>query len=334
MQPSIELDEIFQSFDAKTRTQVKAWLQGWQAGIDGRGRDFNDTVGHLPGVAEQAADVLGVLRQQRQATQTVVRDAGRTFATLGRQESRVQELIDAGERMFSATAARDRDLSATVHELPGFLRATDAALQATAQIAGPGTPLLRDLRPAARQLGPTLTRAANVAPDLEALAGDLDRLLDVARPGLDAARRTLRGARPLIDVLHPFARHTVPLADWIYLYRRELVNSWPKVGAATQAKGRDPATNRLIHYLRAYIVFPNEAIVANDRRAPYSRPNAYAAPGSIREFEKGPAKAFDCSHLKNPVVVPPLGGSPPCVEQGPIEFRGLSRSFVQLKPVP
>jgi virulence factor Mce-like protein len=333
VQPSVELDEIFQSFDPKTRQAMRVWYQGWERGVKNRGRDINDAIGHLPGALESGENILDVMRAQQRATSTVVRDTGRVLATFGRQESRVDELIDAGADVFAATAARDKDLAATVHELPGFLRAMDSTLAATGRLAGPGTPVLRDLRPAARKLRPTLANAARVAPDLESLATQLDGVLDVSDKGLAAVRRTVAAVRPLLDQLWPLGRHLAPLSEWINLYRGELVNSWPKVGAATQAKAYDPATNKLIHYLRAYVYLPNEGLVMNTQRAPYSRPNAYGAPGNIRTLEKGPIEAFDCSHTSNPQTVPPLlGPAPPCLVQKPTTFRGRTGQYVRVEP--
>ena len=61
VQPTVELDEIFQALDPPTRAAFRTWQQDLAEGINGRGRDFNDALGTLPGFAKDGADVLEVL---------------------------------------------------------------------------------------------------------------------------------------------------------------------------------------------------------------------------------------------------------------------------------
>src|SRR3954447_16852730 len=45
---TVELDEIFDSLDPKTRASFQGWQQELAKGIGGHGRDFNDALGTLP----------------------------------------------------------------------------------------------------------------------------------------------------------------------------------------------------------------------------------------------------------------------------------------------
>src|SRR6184192_182960 len=51
VKPTVQLDEIFNSLDPKTRAAFRGWQQELARGINGRGRDFNDALGTLPGFA-------------------------------------------------------------------------------------------------------------------------------------------------------------------------------------------------------------------------------------------------------------------------------------------
>src|SRR5215217_1651839 len=61
---TVQLDEIFDSLDPKTRADFRGWQQQMAKGIKGRGRDFNDALGMLPGFAHDGADILAVLDSQ------------------------------------------------------------------------------------------------------------------------------------------------------------------------------------------------------------------------------------------------------------------------------
>lgn len=334
VQPSVEVDELFLAFDPKTRGAIRSWIKRFQKGVDGRAPEISGTLARLPGFVQESDDLLGVLRAQEDATRTIVRDTGRTFAVVGRRGARVQELIDASATALDTTATREADLRATIKAFPPVLRELRGTLASAQRLAEPLRPALSTLRPAVRRLGPTLQRAAVVGPELSRLAPAIDEVVAASRRGLPAATQVVRALGPLLDRTYPFGREAAPLAALVNLYRRELANSWGKVGAAVQAKSVDPTTGAKIHYLRAVAVVQNETIVGATQRAPYSRPNAYLAPGGVRELENGTFKSFDCSHTSNAQQTPPLGGFGPCVEQGKTQFGGALTAYPQVRAAP
>jgi phospholipid/cholesterol/gamma-HCH transport system substrate-binding protein len=331
----VALDQFFSAFDKPTRLALERWLQGWSKGLDGGGQPLNNALGNLSGASESASDLLSELRRQRSAVSTLFRDTGRTFAAIGAHRDRVDALIRNARELFDTTAASDRDVQATFHALPGFLDALRASSAATRRAAVPTTPLLRELRPVARTLPRTLQATDRVAPVLRAIAKPLDRVTAVAPRGLNAASAIVRGSQPLFKAVEPLTRYVVPVLDFAWAYRREITTSWAKTAAATQGTYPDPRTNRPIHYLRSPIVLGVESLNGSKQRAPYSRANAYMAPGGLDEFLKGPLKTLDCGNEKNPIAIPALGGSPPCIEQGPWTFRGKTAQFpLQMIPAP
>src|SRR4051794_40152471 len=74
VQDSVQLDEIFNALDPKTRQSFRTWQQELAAGIKGHGRDLNNALGTLPGFASDAADVLEVLDTQKRALQLLVKN--------------------------------------------------------------------------------------------------------------------------------------------------------------------------------------------------------------------------------------------------------------------
>src|SRR5213080_71203 len=65
--PTVELDEIFRAFDAKTRDAFRTWMQAQAEGIQGRGRDLNDALGNLAPFAEETSRILRILNSQEGA---------------------------------------------------------------------------------------------------------------------------------------------------------------------------------------------------------------------------------------------------------------------------
>lgn len=334
---TVGLDQILSTFDPKTRSDLQAWVRGWAQGVNGTAPAISDDVVRFSQTAQAANNLLGILYQQRDALSNLIRDTGVSFGTIGNEASRVQQLIDAGDTVFQTTASRDRALAATFHDLPPFLRSLQSTLAATQKLSVPGTPALRDLQPAARLIAPTLNDAVALSPSLRSVAEGLGPVLDVAPTGLRDARKVILGTVPLIPQLRFFGRYLVPIVDYLYAYRREFVESWPKAAAATNATFPDPGTGHMLHYLRAPAQIPIESLAIASHRQPYSRTNAYMAPGGIAGFNPGNGgiKDFDCRNLANALTVPPVpGGEPSCLQQAPWTFEGKTALYPQLKPAP
>jgi hypothetical protein len=127
----------------------------------------------------------------------------------------------------------------------------------------------------------------------------------------------------------------VPITDYAMQYRQEIAQSWPKAAAATNAVAIDPGTNHHIHYLRAPIVFPSEALTLATHRQPYSRNNPYMSPGGISNLVTDNLESFDCRNTSSALTVPPvLPLEPACITQKPNAFEGVTADFAQLKPAP
>src|SRR5439155_1577080 len=56
--PTVELDEIFRTFDPKTREAFRTWFQSQAASVRGRGQDINDAFGNLRPFARELSPTL------------------------------------------------------------------------------------------------------------------------------------------------------------------------------------------------------------------------------------------------------------------------------------
>src|SRR5437773_656267 len=80
--PTVELDEIFRAFDAKTREAFRTWFQSQAASFRGRGQDVNDALGNLAPFAVDTDVLLRILNEQKTQVRSVVRDTGTVFNAL------------------------------------------------------------------------------------------------------------------------------------------------------------------------------------------------------------------------------------------------------------
>ncbi|MEA2445516.1 MAG: phospholipid/cholesterol/gamma-HCH transport system substrate-binding protein [Thermoleophilales bacterium] len=306
---TVQLDEIFRSFDAPTRRAFRVWLDQQGKAIGGRGRDLNAALGNLEPFAQDANTILRILRQQQAETRTLVSDTGVVFDALTQRDGQLADLITNSNRVFETTASRDKALADTFRILPTFIEEGRITTDRLTTFAQKTNPLISQLRPAARELSPTLITLRTLAPDLKGLFKDLGPLIDVSRRGIPATEQFLKDTKPLLQQLDPFLRNVNPILDWIGLYKRELASFFSLDVAATQATDRPGGSNAIVHYLRTANPINPENLAAYPRRIATNRPNPYTAPGL---HDLHPLKVFGtyaCGTAAIPPLAPP--GTPP-----------------------
>jgi phospholipid/cholesterol/gamma-HCH transport system substrate-binding protein len=329
VQQTTELDEVTRALDLETRRQLQRFVKAVQA-IDGEGDDLNAALGQLPGFTTDSTTLLRTLDRQHRAVRQLVRDGGAVFDALGRRQGELSGLVRAADAVLTTTARRDRDLAETVRILPTTLRELRPTLEQVKELSIEARPLVRDLRPGARALSPALRDATVLAPQAEALFGDVDRLVSVSREGVPAATRIVRAAHPLFKLLPPTLREAQPIVDYLGIYKEDLVAQLASFSAALNATAPAQSTGEELHYLRALVPFLPEGLAVYDQRIGSNRHNAYGKPGWLRDLPKG-LESFSCTHAGNPG--PPDQGAPPCVVQKQVTFQGRSAAFTQVRRV-
>lgn len=326
VQRTTELDEVTRALDLKTRRALQRMVEALGA-IEGEGGDLNAALGNLPRFTNDSNAVLRSLDRQERAVQQLVRDGGSVFEALGAQQGQLSGLIRAGDDVIETTARRDRDLAEAVRILPTTLAELRPTLEQARALSVDAHPLVRDLRPGARALAPALRDAMVLAPQAEALFGDIDRLVDVSREGVPATTDVVRAAHPLFKRLPDTLKEAEPVVDYLGAYKQDIVAMYGQFGASLQAKAPTEAGGDPLHYLRALVPFTSEGLLVHQERQGTNRHNPYPRPFAQRELKNG-LESFDCDHTGNPSGPEP---APPCRVQKPFEFQGRSTQFTQIR---
>jgi phospholipid/cholesterol/gamma-HCH transport system substrate-binding protein len=284
---SAQLDEIFRTFDERTRAAFQEWMQEGAVAIAGRGQSFSNALGELEPFFTEVDGVLRVLDTQRVAVEQLFRNGAVTFRALRGREGELAELIRNSDAVWRTTAARDRDIEALFRAFPTFEDEQRLTFDRLKEFALNADPLFRQLVPAAEQLSPTLIAFSNLAPQAKGLFKGLETVIDRAPNGLGSLRKFLRGDFPvLLRALDPFLRNLNPLLTGLDLYKRELAASAANVSAATNAV-RLSAEGGQIHYLRALGPFGPESLATYPDRLTNNRNSAYRQPGASNGLAEG-----------------------------------------------
>jgi phospholipid/cholesterol/gamma-HCH transport system substrate-binding protein len=354
----VQLDEILRTFDDATRESFQLWMQEAAVAFKGRAVDLSAAIATLDPFAEEARQVLAVLDRQRLAVRQLVRDGGEVFEALSERQGQLRSLIENTNSVFSTTAARNRELQELFIVLPTFQREARLTLDRLDEFSTEADPLVRQLRPAARELSPTLVAAGDLAPELEGFFEALAPAIRLSREGLPALRRTLGDELPpVLGDLEPFLNNLTPIVKGAKLFRHELTAFLANSTAATNAVG--PGTEGPIHYLRTTSPLNPESLAAYPQRLSTNRTNPYVKPlgyeklagRGIESFETrqcgggglevtltnegeggfsidpdlfGRLEEFAFGGVTDSAAVP----APPCTPQGP--YRSIGGSFREL----
>jgi phospholipid/cholesterol/gamma-HCH transport system substrate-binding protein len=351
---TVELDEIFRSFDRKTRRAFQIWQQEVAKGVEGRGgADFSDALANLEPFAEDTNKVLEILNSQSRAVKQLVRNTGEFFEALTERGGELADLIENSDRVFSTTAERDREIRETFIALPTFIDESKRALRRLESYAANTDPLVTELHPWARAASDTLQSVKVLAPDFNHFMQALGPAVDASRSGFAAGRRFLDGLRPLLGQLDPFLRNLNPFLRHLSLYKRELVSFFANIVAAV---GYNDRPGEDIRALRLSIPVNPEALAAYPRRLGTNRSNPYFQPGAYEKLPQG-LEALDTRHCGRggyPELEPPsanftedlrnriiefiyqgtTGLAPPCKKQGKYTVGGQTTDYPRVREDP
>ena len=284
---SVQLDEIFRTFDTRTRRAFQEWLQESAVAIQGRGQDFSNAFAEFDPFFSEFDRLFRVLDTQRLAVKQLFRNGAVTFRALRGREGQLAGLIRNSDAVFRTAAARDRDIEALFRAFPTFEDESRLTLDRLKEFALNTDPLMRQLVPAAEQLSPTLIAFSRFAPQAKGFFEGLETAIDRAPSGFAATRKFFRDDFPvLLRSLDPFLRNLNPILTGLDLYKHEVTAALGNVTAASNAVHLSSA-GKQIHYLRLLGPFGPESLATYPNRLTTNRNSAYSQPLASKHLAKG-----------------------------------------------
>ena len=336
VEETVELDEVLQTYDPRTRRAFQLWQRELSVALNRRGDDLNDALGQLPEFTEAGSDLLSVLHRQERDVRGLVRDTGEVYSALTQDERQLANLIRNSHGVFRQTADERGALAEAFRIFPTFLVESKATLKRLEGFSRDTRPLVRDLRPVAHELRPTLTAVRRFAPDLKRFFRSFDQQIRASRTALPALRETLRETRPLFGSLGPFLSELNPIFEWLELHQH-LVADFLGYGASALADTVPSApAGETGHYLRQLSVNGIESIGIHRNRVSTNRGNSYLPP-----VVSGPETArrmilpnWDCKPAggeRDPAPAP-VGSQPGCWVAPKLHFQGRQQgSFAHVE---
>jgi ABC-type transporter Mla subunit MlaD len=286
---SVQLDEIFRTFDAKTRAAFQSWQQEAALSIEGQGASLSYAFGELEPTFTSFDRLFRVLDSQRLAVKQLFRNGATSLRALRGRQGELANLIRNSNAVFSTTAARDRDIEALFRAFPTFQDESRLTLDRLKSFSLNADPVMKQLVPVAEQLSPTLIAFSKLAPQAKGFFEGLEPVIDRAPTGFPAARKLFRDEfPPLLRAVDPFLRNLNPVITGLGLYKHELTATMANIAAISNARlTSENADGEHVHYLRAIGPFNPNSLATFPKLTTTNRINAYQQPLGSKSLATG-----------------------------------------------
>ena len=286
---SVQLDEIFRTFNPQTRAAFQSWQQEAAAAVEGRGQDLSYAFGQLEPTFTQLDRVFRVLDSQRLAVNRLFSNGATSLAALRGRQGELAGLIRNSNTVFTTAAERDRDIEALFRAFPTFQDESRLTVSRLKSFAVDADPVMRQLVPVAEQLSPTLVALAKLSPQAKGFFEGLRPTIRHSATGSPAVRKLFRDQfPPLLRAVDPFLRNLNPIVAGLGLYKHELTATMANVSSMTNAKlVNENASGEHAHYIRAMGPLSPESLSTYPGRLTSNRPNAYGQPLYLKSLASG-----------------------------------------------
>ncbi|MBV9796935.1 MAG: MCE family protein [Solirubrobacterales bacterium] len=246
----VQSDDVFKTFDPKTRRAVQLTVLGLGDSLAGRGSSLNDTIATLPALLGNLAPVARYLSDPRSQLTGFLQSLGALTGTIRPVAPAFAQLFTDLATTFEALSRDPAALESTIAQSPSTLSVGTASLRVQQPFLANLTTLGRSLTPATAALAAalpvlnpavaagtrTLARTPILNANLQQLLGALRQL--ALAPGTNEALRGLTGT---VGTLNPMVRYLGPYQtvcdDWNYwwTYVAEHLSALTRYGFAQRA---------------------------------------------------------------------------------------------------
>ncbi|WP_239029127.1 MlaD family protein [Pseudonocardia acidicola] len=278
-----EVTDLFNVFDAPTRSALGSTLREVGGGLAGHSQDLRDAFAAAPHVlpdlgtvsrsltADGGDDLVGLLKS-----------ADTLSARFAGQEQQISSLVTNLSATLDGVAVDGaKPFEQTLQKAPDTLAEAKAALDALSPTLADTRTAVTDLRPGAEALGQATPDVRGflreAVPPLDKVPGVADK----AEPAVDQLTGLMADARPLTPRLTQTLRDAAPLLASVAPYSPEISHFFTNV---TSALNNGDAAG---HWLRIFPIFSSETLSGT---VPVPDPtvarDADPAPGQLEQDRK------------------------------------------------
>lgn len=216
---SNDFEDVFSTFDRRTRPSLRKATEGFGTAFSGRGQSINQALAALPPLLDHLRPVMATLNDPGTDLSGFVRNLGAVGAQVAPVAPQAAALTRSGADTFAALNRSPQALADTIASTPPTLAVGTRALRRSRPVVAQTTILLRKLRPSTRELPaalPPVSDALRVGTPVLARSVDLSERLRSSSVALrelirdPATGMSLGNLRTSVALLKPTLQFVAP----------------------------------------------------------------------------------------------------------------------------
>jgi phospholipid/cholesterol/gamma-HCH transport system substrate-binding protein len=229
----VDLDQLFNTLDPKTRKSLQGVIQGFATQYDGRGREAGESAEYFNPFLSTSRRLVNQLTQDETALTDFIVNSSRAVTAVAERRDDLASLVGNTNATAAAVGNENVALAQALGLLPTTLRRANTTfvnLRATLDdldvLVAESKPATKDLAPFLRELRPLVHEARPTIEDLRKMVtrpGANNDLLDatnkmpalqrVATPTFRNSRQALQKSQPVLEFIRPY---TPELTGWFH----------------------------------------------------------------------------------------------------------------------
>jgi phospholipid/cholesterol/gamma-HCH transport system substrate-binding protein len=173
----LELDQVFNIFDSKTRRSFEDFVEGSAVSVRGRGAQLRRGVHYLNPALSTGSRLFEELSRDDRLLERFLVDSSELVTALADRREDLRGVVSGLGSTFSALGSQQDALAESIELLPPFMRRANTTFVNLRAALDDVDPLVEAAKPAARRLGPFLDAARVFARDGEPTIRDLSRTI-------------------------------------------------------------------------------------------------------------------------------------------------------------
>jgi phospholipid/cholesterol/gamma-HCH transport system substrate-binding protein len=237
----VDLDQLFNTFDPKTRRGLQKLVQGQATYYAGRSKQARRALEYLSPALSTTSRLTRELVYDDAVFERFLVDSSRVMETIAQRRDDLSSLVANSNATTAAIGDESASLGRALDLLPGSLRKANTTFVNLRSTLGDLDPLVAESKPATRELAPFLRRLRPLVADARPTIRDLRVLISTAGPNNDLIdlTRKLPRLEQLTNVVFPRAIRTMDRsADFVDTFRQytpDLAGWFTKFGQAAAA---------------------------------------------------------------------------------------------------
>jgi phospholipid/cholesterol/gamma-HCH transport system substrate-binding protein len=306
----VEIDQLFNALDPKTRKGLAGFIKGSADWYDGMEPAANASARQIPKALAQLSAVADEITSDSATFEQFLTETGDAMGAIADHRAQLTDLVSNTRQTAGALASNTASLSDALGEVPKALDAGSDAfvslrpalgdLRKLTDASGPATkdlePFLKQLTPVLQESDPTFAKLRKMfaqpgkANDLLDALRDLPAIAKATDKTFPSGIKALKDSTPIFSFARPY---TSDLVAWI--------RGFDAAGAAYDANG---------HYIRGLPIF-NAYTFTDDANGGYLTPRPAAERGTNPALTNGNLRR--CPGASTPA---PADRSAPYVDSG------------------